>query len=60
MDGSQFMSGINTQNTQIQLTLNFLSGTTAGGANNYNYTVDVFAGYDFTIVQQDGMLRAIQ
>jgi hypothetical protein len=52
------LSGISTLNSQCFFTGIINSGSTAGGANNYNYTVDFFAQMDMILVLVDGILTA--
>jgi hypothetical protein len=52
------LSGISTLNSQIYFTGGIYTGTTAGGANNYNYTIDFFSQMDMVLVMQDGILSA--
>lgn len=52
------LSGISTLNSQIYFTGGVYTGLTAGGANNYNYTIDFFSQMDMVLVMQDGILSA--
>jgi len=52
------LSGISTLNSQIFFTGVINAGATAGGANNFNYTVDFFSQMDMILVLVDGVLSA--
>lgn len=56
--GDSILSGLSTLNSQCFMTLVINSGSTAGGASNFNYTVDVFAQIDMILVLVDGILTA--
>ena len=52
------LSGLSTMNSQVFFTGTVISGSTCGGANNYNYTADFFAQFDMILVIQDGIMSA--
>jgi hypothetical protein len=45
-------------NSQIYFTGGIVSGATAGGTRNYNYTIDFFSQMDMVLILQDGGLTA--
>ena len=52
------LSGISTLNSQIYFTAGLNNGMTAGGANNYNYTIDFFSQMDMVLIIRDGIMSA--
>jgi len=52
------LSGISTLNSQIYFTAGITTGQTAGGGNNYNYTIDFFTQMDMVLILQNGVLTA--
>jgi len=52
------LSGISTLNSQIYFTGGLNNGMTAGGANNYNYTIDFFSQMDMVLIIKDGIMSA--
>ena len=52
------LSGISTLNSQIYFTCGIQSGQTAGGASNFNYTIDFFSQMDMILIIRDGIMSA--
>ena len=52
------LSGISTLNSQIYFTAGIATGQTAGGGNNFNYTIDFFSQMDMVLILQNGVLTA--
>jgi hypothetical protein len=45
-------------NSQIYFTAGINNGATAGGGNNYNYTIDFFSQMDMVLIIRDGIMSA--
>ena len=53
------LSGVSTLNSQIYFNANIVSGSTAGGTNNYNYTAHFFSHMDMILViDEAGVMSA--
>jgi hypothetical protein len=46
-------------NAQSFINLVLTSGATAGGANNYNYVIDVFAEFDMIVIIEQGVAKVV-
>jgi hypothetical protein len=52
------LSGVSTLNSQIYFNATIVSGATAGGTNNNNYTAHFFSHMDMILVIENGVMSA--